>query len=1567
MFSGSSLSYRLSLAASILIAGAILAWGVYSEIPVGTLKGRVVAQESGVPISGWVGLSSTSDIDGTRRRFGVQSADDGTFTFRRVPAGEYELGVDSKAHHMKPVRITIEEGRTQAFEAELLPDQPNLDLYVHQHIFTPDEKPQVTCQGFVPDSDYLSFRLFRVEPEKFLTDYGGSLHRALGYAFDDSHATTRPALDNNPQLIAADSFEARITGRDPEGVITQRVDFPILKPGLYVVEARSGSVQSLDWLMITGLGLVTKTAGPNVLAYTVDLKTGAPMAGASVQVFAEKEVAGSGTTDARGLVELVTGSTESGGNRTILARSGESFAFVTTWLESRKSASSLIYSYTDRPVYRPGQRVYFRGIVRQRQGDGYAITTGMPVNVEVKDSRDNLVYRGSNKTDRFGSYNAYLDLNSEAASGYYTLTTRLEGAARGEESGFRVMSYRKPEFSVKVTFPKKRCLRGERVKAKISAQYYFGAPVADAVVSYSVSRSPYWLFGDAEDMEEEYEDYGGYGETIDEGEIRTDENGEAEVEFTAGWPKSDTEDPYDTDQLFSVDAYVTDQSDQYADGTGSLLATRGEFAIDVTPARYVVEPGGTVAADITLRYYDGRPVANQKVSVRVGSEYWHESGEADFKVFKRAQVTTDSQGRASVTFAAKEGSLRIDASAEDRRGNTVSSSGYVWCWSGDYGEMEGTRYSELQIVLDKKIYNPGDTAKVLINTSKPGPTALVTVEGDRAYLVKTVALKGNSTAVDIPVTSACKPNFYVSVCFVRNKKFISQEVRAKVSLKAQELKIRVEPDKSKYKPGEQATYRLTATDASGRPAVAQLSVGVVDEAIYAIARDDTTPILDFFYSRRPNAVNTNFSFPQIYLSDPDKAGSPKLKSEPRLRKRFKDTAYWSPDVVTDTNGRATVRFQMPDNLTTWRATVRGITTGTICGQTTKNVLAQQPMLVRLETPRFLIQSDEAIITAAVHNYTGRRQTVKVSLAAPGLKIDGDTTREVSVSDKGVERIDWQVSAPKPGDFAVTATAKGETAGDAMQVELPVHPHGERRPSLEVGTIADTGRAVKHLVVRNDAIPEATKLRIRLAPSLASSMLGSLEYLAQYPWGCTEQTTSSFLPDVVLWQSFKGMGVLNPELQKKLPDMVMKGLYRLYRFQLEDGGWSWYEYGKADAWMTAYVCYGLIRARDAGFPVNPDVLKSGLDALAKLMGRVESVTDTNAYSCYVFTLERWDSSQYFGRAVEQNSLGTMGLAYAAISLARTGHLEQARTAVERLYGRATQQPGLIYWSHGSWEGESIEATAVSLEAALAVDPNDPRVPQIVRWLMLQRTGNYWWSTRQTAEVLYAMSQYLKHSKELTPDFTALVKVNGRKAGSFRFGQASVFDVDKTVSVPADMLHKGRNDIEIVKTGQGNLYYSLEMTQYLASNKLLPAMASGSEMFVERSYHKSGRGRRDQEDGKPGPEVSQCRTGDVILVRLRLHSNLPIRYVMLEDHIPAGFEIIDKGNVDYWDWDYWYCGRDIRDDKIAFFLDGVRKGWQTIEYRMRAAFPGSYHAMPARVYNMYQPSLFAASRELEFEIR
>lgn len=1575
MWGSRMLNLRLAVLATLVCAGGILAFGISQETPVGSLKGIATAREIGVPVRAEVYLTSTTKFNGAQLTYHTKSAADGAFVLRRVVAGAYKLEIISEAHHMKPVRLNIAEGATQTIEAELQPDDPSLNLYVHQNVFTPGETAQVTCHGFV-DADNLDVRLYKVDLDAFLLKSHGSIGSLLGpYSWLDNETQSKLNLDTNKSLSLAQALSVPITKRDVEGVFTQRVTLPVLSPGLYVAAVKSGGLQRLGWVMVTSLGLVTKTAGGQTLVYAVDLKSGSPVPSTDVSIYVGPKAVASGKTGADGVLNLslsadITGHPE----QTIIGRSGDSFAFVSAEYDSNPSTNKTVYAYTDRPVYRPAQRVFYKGIIRSREREMYATPKPEPVVVELRDPSDTLIQRFSTTTDKFGCYSGSMYLNSEAPTGRYSISTSVNGEQIGEYgTGFSVAAYRKPEFSVKTKFDRRRYTRGDWVKAKISVNYYFGSPVANAVVQYSIQRSPYWLFeSDGEyDGEQGYSDYGGYGESVRDGEVRTDENGEATIEFPATWPQPSKKDGYDNDQQFNVSVTVTDKAGAEATGEGSAIATRGEFGIEVSPDSYVSAPGSQVSVDVTAMDYDKHPVKRQPITVILARQSWSEDDEVSVETLTEQRVTTNDMGKATVRLPIKRaGSLLITASSEDSRGNDVVATGYLYSCAAGQENCDFGPVGDVQIILDKTSYSPGDTAKALILTKRPGGTALVTVEGDRIYDVRTVQLKGSSSTVSITITSAYRPNFYVSVSYIKDKRFAVNEDGAKVSVRSQALRVRIEPSKRKYRPGDKAEYKIKVSDTKGKPVSAELSMGVVDEAIYAIEPESTTPILDFFYSHRDNQVRTNNSMPEIYLSDPDKAGAPLSDQQMkiRVRKRFLDTAYWNPSIVTGANGEAKVSFSFPDNLTTWRTTIRGVTSSTMCGQALNTVISQQPMLVRLEMPRFMVQHDTTTLSAVVHNYTGKDQRVKVRLTARGLKLKADAEQSVFVKNDGSERIDWEVTAPRPGMFAVRARAEGETAGDAVQLDLPVKPHGEQTLTSTNAVLSNGQQTQLTLYIRKDSIPESTRFKISLAPSLASTMFGSLDYLAQYPYGCTEQTASSFLPDVVLYRSLKTLGMHNSGLEAQLPDMVRKGLSRLYGFQLYDGGWSWCQYGQGDPWMTAYVCYALVQAREAGFPVNRDVIERATQWLAQQLPSHKIRIYPRAYGAYVLALYGQDASDIMEEIAARRNVNNEALAALALGFQRLGMQDRAESVLARLYGQSISDAGSTHWAGvRGWDGGDIEPTALALQATLKINPRDPRVHGIVRWLMKVRHDEYWESTRGTAMALYAMSEFLRMSRELAPDYVATVQINGKTVGKAHFDKTSILQPEMQIQVSGDDLQKGRNELKIAKSGPGNLYYSTSLTQYI-ERRSMPATVSGGGLTITREYFRPSSTYFESGSSRDiGSPVDSCPVGQTVLVRLTIHATQPLSHILLEDSIPAGCEIIDRGEVSFDEWNNWWVGQDIRDDRISFYLDELSKGKHVVDYQMRAGFTGTYSALPAQVFSMYDPAVRSTTAEMEFRVR
>ncbi len=1588
------LSPAWPLALSLIIAGTVFAQAVKQETPVGDIAGTVIAEETGNRLPARVVLREvtleTKDKTEYGEVFKARSGSEGKFRISNVPEGKYELEVYTDFRSMEPTPVEIKEGETTLVDVELTPGDPFLDLQINQNMFTPDETPQVICHGYSRTSDTIVLKVYKVNTESFISEFNASLYSLLASSRKDKankygyYDHSSYDLDKNTHLSRTDSLTKTIASKDAEGIFRERVDINTPGPGLYVIGAESDEITRAGWVMVTSLGVVTKSAGDELLCYVTDLKTGKPIPQAALSVHGAKTPT-NGTSDSKGLASFtIPGADKEYTRTTVVAKSKGSFAFLNSSFYPASHDAMDLYLYTDRPVYRPGDKVHFKGIVRKKLDDRYETPEGRTVTVQVRDARDTLLYKKQLKTNEFGTFSGEISTGDESPTGYYSIVTRIAGDDREKYSYFQVKSYKKPEVSIDIDFEKKKYTRGETVTATIKAEYFFGAPVAGAKINYYVRKSPYWLFGsymDDEDEEDIYYDSYGYGEDVIEGQAVTDENGEAVIAFDATWDTPE-EEWWDTDQLFTVDVEASDISDQMVSESKAVLVTRGAFGLQVTPEKYVVAPGEDFKVKLQAQNFDGNPIGDQKMKVLFGVAEWDsDTHEYDFLEISEQTVSTGDDGEVTIELSSREGGeLRIIAEATDDKGNVIRESAWVWCYSRSGSSWRNSRFADLKIVPSKKEYASGETAEVLINTSDPGATALVTVEADRIYEKQVVELKSNSTKFSFKVREEYKPNVYVSVCVVKNKQFMRRQKRVKVSIENEAVNVNIQPNKDVYSPGDRIKYTVTATDADGNPARAELSLGVVDESIYSILPDRTTPILDFFYKKRYNNVSTNFSFPAIYLdgdkeliADEAKMAEPESEDDVKVRKRFEDTAFWMASIVTDKDGRAEISFELPDNLTSWRATARAITKDTRCGQTTNNVKARKELMARLILPRFAVQDDEFEVAAVIHNYTGKTQKVRVNLRASGLSPQDDRQQYVTLANDETEKVTWKVHPQKPGDFEVSVFAKAEKASDAMELILPVYPHGEERQKIVTDVMTGEGEESLKMNIRTDAITEASRLKVRLSPSIASSILGSLEYLAKYPYGCVEQTTSSFLPDIVVWRTLKQLGINNPELEQKLPDMVKKGLGRLYNFQNSNGGWGWGRYGSSDVWMTSYVCYALVTARNAGFQVNASVLDNGLSRLSQMLADKRKLKIKNeqlAFGYFTLALAGQNVAAELA-SISRYEKDAKTQALATLGLARLGATDDAKDAYARLLATGIYSPGYAHWQsekrYGYFGRDEVETTAFALMAMLKMDPEEPKIFDTARWLMERRSGGYWYSTRSTAFTLYAMSDYLAHTGETSPDYSAQISVNGKEHGSFVFDKTSIGMPEKAITVEGVDLIKGANEIKIEKTGAGTLYYSTDMKQFI-SRKKIPAKITDAGITIKRSYYlPDSKYWRTGEEEFIGGSVKECNVQDVVLVRINVESQHDFDHMLIEDWIPAGFEIVDKGYVEPWQWYYWYVDRDIRDHKISFYVENLNKGKHQLTYEMRATVPGSYHAMPAQVFAMYDPTVRTTTAESAFEVR
>jgi uncharacterized protein YfaS (alpha-2-macroglobulin family) len=467
--------------------------------------------------------------------------------------------------------------------------------------------------------------------------------------------------------------------------------------------------------------------------------------------------------------------------------------------------------------------------------------------------------------------------------------------------------------------------------------------------------------------------------------------------------------------------------------------------------------------------------------------------------------------------------------------------------------------------------------------------------------------------------------------------------------------------------------------------------------------------------------------------------------------------------------------------------------------------------------------------------------------------------------------------------------------------------------------------------------------------------------------------SSFLPNVVVAQALKDVPTAKIRASNDLDEKVRKGLDRLYAYQHGDGGWGWWKDDRSDPFMTAYVVDGMAMARRAGYPVDDWRHSQGREKLRSLLdaGKNDNGNpideETRAYMIYAFT-ESGEGDTHFLEELygKRNNLGPYGRALLALALQERKDA-RAQEIAKLIEGSAQQNEFEAHWQtarvndYGRDVYLDAEATALSLKALSQISPGSQLLPRAARWLVQnRRNGYYWLSTKETAFAIYGLTDYLKVSKELSPDYTFEVYLNGAKVAEQHVGASEASNA-QTVTVWKKGGEVGpSNQIRIVKHGKGALYVSSALEYFTADDNVAAQSAGG--LKISREYLRLR--VSDDENGKAGWKVEalsgELRSGDLIVVKLRL-TGPRAQYVMIEDPIPAGAEQVARMSGLYLNyalggWGDWYSNREFRDNRTAIFMNYF-DGDATLQYAMRVAVPGEFKIAPARAELMYQPTVQA----------
>ncbi|HLP75986.1 MAG TPA: alpha-2-macroglobulin family protein [Candidatus Paceibacterota bacterium] len=628
-----------------------------------------------------------------------------------------------------------------------------------------------------------------------------------------------------------------------------------------------------------------------------------------------------------------------------------------------------------------------------------------------------------------------------------------------------------------------------------------------------------------------------------------------------------------------------------------------------------------------------------------------------------------------------------------------------------------------------------------------------------------------------------------------------------------------------------------------------------------------------------------------------------------VRSDFRSTVFWQPDVITGKDGKASVKVKYPDSTTSWKATARAVTAQNQFGIAETNTVARQPLIVRLQAPRFFVVGDTVTISAVMNNNTAEPMEVKVVLdvarvsspaGSGSILLPGSAAwnpASLKIPANGELRADWTAEVKSPGEVKLKVTGRSAKFADAMEKTFTAYEHGIEKFTAKSGKTRGGDVTVK-LELPAERKAGSTSLTVQVTPSLAVTMLDALPYLIDYPYGCTEQTMSRFLPAVITAKTLRDQGLkpedimgrlfggietnsaaaTHPKGKKDLAelDQITKAsLERLYDFQHTDGGWGWWKEGSSDHWMTAYVVWGLTLAREANVEIRDSVLNRALAYLDKELVEEEESPDMQAFMLHALASNhpkkvigvglapsKFQTKAFDNLWTKRDQLNAYTRALLALSAHYFHYDDKARTLIANLANGVkrderpdtsvlmggnsrlpianSQSPamGTAHWGEDGvywrWSEGGVEATAFALRALLAIDPTNQLVEPVSNWLIKNRRGAQWNNTRDTAIVVLAMNDYLRTSGELTGNADFEVLVNGTSIAKKKISGGEVFSAPSRFSVDSKLI-KDSNEIRIRRTdGKSGPLYFAAEAKFFSTEE--PIAPAGNEIFVKREYYK-----------------------------------------------------------------------------------------------------------------------------------
>lgn len=1424
---------------------------------------------------------------------------------------------------------------------------------------------------------------------------------------------------------------------------SQPVEIPInpegqgLDPGLYYLRF-SPRIREYyaapSLLAVANVQVAFKLSATEALVWAVDLRDNQPIPNAPVVIYDETGTPmATGETDAEGIFKDSFPSPKDLYTffYAVVGQPGEELfgmalsvwnQAVASWdfgiLSDLRGPRLGAYLYTDRPIYRPGQTVYFRAVVRQEYNGRYELPTIGSLPLTLYDPVGAELFTLELPISAFGTAHGQITLPAEAQPGEYRLASKESDYFVSVY--FKVAAYRKPEIELQVGFDAPQVRLGETVRAEVNARYYFDAPAGNIPLKWALyeARSDFELPGyqvgviDASWLYADFFPFFGdrLGTQIQEGQDTTNQQGIFELEVQL--PESEQR------KHFTLEVTLQDESGFPVSARASLEANPSDFYIGVRPDSWLGRAEQASGFEVQAVDWEGEPAGNLALRAEFMKVVWirqdaspDEIGappefKPEYTLIGSTDFETSETGLARVAFTPLEaGTYQLNISGAGARTELL-----LWVAGPGQAIWPNLPNQRIRLSADHQAYQPGDNAQVFVPNPYGSETlALLTIERGIVLRHQVHRIQAGGQNLSIPLGTEDAPNVYVSILLLGRDTqgypdFRQGYLELPVSPAELTLQVEVVSQPERAGPGEDVNFSVRITDHTGAPVQGEFSLSVVDRAVLALADPNVPDIVSAFYEKQPLGVRTGLSLAAytrrlaFIPGGVGGGGGDGLGITQVVREKFPDTAFWRASITTDQDGRGQVSMSLSDSLTSWQVLVRGVTQDTLVGEAEVQIITTKELIVRPVIPRFLVVDDRVQLAAVVQNNTQTDLAGVVTLQARGFTIEdaSDSTRQVSIPAMGRTRVEWWGNVEDAESVELIFTVQGhDPAGNVYQDSI--RPASGKLPVLRFsapqtfGTsgslgaeYSESGGELLEIVsLPRSYDPRGGSLKIELTSSLAGAVMDALQVLEAYPYDCTEQMLSSFLPNLETYRLLQESGVDESELKARLDRTLQTGIERLQTTQNADGGWSWWSGSQSDPFVSAYVLYGLAKVGQSGISLDAAVIQRAVDFLYATLVTPSMTSEgwqLDRLAFIHFALAQAGSGDQAGLEAlfeSRQALSPWSQALLAIAIESLSPGDpSARTLISDLESGSIRTATGVHWeeSEPSYQNMStpVSTTAMVVYALAQHAPGSPLLADAVRYLMAHRQADgIWSSTYGTAWTILALGEAMKGTGELGGDFDFGASINNvpllsREAGDGYTPVAAEIPVGNLYPADPNALRISRS------AGPGSLYYSAALKVNRPVEDIAPLQRGIS---LSRLYYRYG---ESCSKGGCAP-LESINLDEKIRVRLNITLQEAAYYLLVEDYLPAGSEILDVtlkssqiGEPKFeepqeeelfdssnpfdegWGWWYFSAPRNY-DDHIAWSAEYLPAGSYVLEYTLVPLQAGEYRVLPARAWQFYFPEV------------